>query len=243
MSVRGMAPRVEPKAGQHYTRPTPDRGAAEFAQIMAELALNYPTARMIHLVVDNLNTHCRKSLTEYYGEDADRFLEQLRERVGKFGLELHPEKTRLIEFGRYAAERRKKRGEGKPGTFNFLGFTHICGTSHKAGHFPVNRQTIGKRMAAKLSDIQAKLRQRMHGAIGDTLEWLQSVVRGYFQYHAIPDNEERLRAFRKDVLRLWLRQLRRRSQRRRWTWERFQGNLRRPAACCRNPASISRRAL
>ena len=155
-------------------------------------------------------------------EDADRFLEQLRERVAKFGLELHPEKTRLIEFGRYAAERRKKRGEGKPGTFNFLGFTHICGTSHKAGHFTVNRQTIGKRMAAKLSDIQAKLRQRMHGAIGDTLEWLQSVVRGYFQYHAIPGNEERLRAFRKDVLRLWLRQLRRRSQRSRWTWERFQ---------------------
>jgi RNA-directed DNA polymerase len=155
-------------------------------------------------------------------EDADRFLEQLRERVAKFGLELHPEKTRLIEFGRYAAERRKKRGEGKPGTFNFLGFTHICGTSHKAGHFTVNRQTIGKRMAAKLSDIQAKLRQRMHGAIGDTLEWLQSVVRGYFQYHAIPGNEERLRAFRKDVLRLWLRQIRRRSQRSRWTWERFQ---------------------
>jgi RNA-directed DNA polymerase len=155
-------------------------------------------------------------------EDAERFLEQLRERVGKFGLELHPEKTRLIEFGRYAAERRKKRGEGKPETFNFLGFTHICGTSHKAGHFTVNRQTIGKRMAAKLSDLQVKLRERMHAVMGDTLEWLQSVVRGYFQYHAIPGNEERLRAFRKDVLRLWLRQLRRRSQRSRWTWERFQ---------------------
>src|SRR5262245_14661191 len=94
--------------------------------------------------------------------EAERFLEQLRERLGKFGLELHPEKTRLIEFGRYAAERRKKRGKGKPETFNFLGFTHICGTSQKAGNFAVQRKTIGKRMAAKLKDIKAKLRQRMH---------------------------------------------------------------------------------
>ena len=86
-------------------------------------------------------------------EDAERFLEQLRERLRKFGLELHPEKTRLIEFGRYAAERRKKRGEGKPETFNFLGFTHICGTNHKTGYFMVHRKTIGKRMAAKLKEI------------------------------------------------------------------------------------------
>jgi RNA-directed DNA polymerase len=154
-------------------------------------------------------------------DDAKRFLEQLRERLGKFGLELHPEKTRLIEFGRYAIERRKKRGEGKPETFNFLGFTHICETSSKTGHYQVGRTTIGKRMAAKLKDIQAKLRQRMHAAIGDTAKWLQSVMRGYFQYHAIPGNEDRLKAFRKDVLRLWLRQLRRRSQRSRWTWARF----------------------
>src|SRR5580700_6266817 len=92
-------------------------------------------------------------------EDAERFLEQLRERMGKFGLELHPEKTRLIEFGRYATERRAKRGEGKPETFNFLGFTHICGTSQKAGHFMIQRETIGKRMAAKLKEIKAKLQQ------------------------------------------------------------------------------------
>ena len=154
-------------------------------------------------------------------DEAKRFLEQLRERVGKFGLELHPEKTRLIEFGRYAAERRKKRGEGKPETFNFLGFTHICETSRKTGRFTIRRKTIGKRMAAKLKDIQTKLRQRMHEAIGDTVKWLQTVVRGYFQYHAIPGNEEQLKAFRNDVLRLWLRQLRRRSQRSRWTWARF----------------------
>ena len=154
-------------------------------------------------------------------DDAERFWQQLRERLGKFGLELHPEKTRLIEFGRFATERRKKRGEGKPETFNFLGFTHICGTSRKTGRFTVGRKTIGKRMAAKLKDIQAELRQRMHEAIGATGKWLQSVVRGYFQYHAIPGNEEPLWAFRKDVLRLWLRSLRRRSQRYRWTWERF----------------------
>jgi RNA-directed DNA polymerase len=158
-------------------------------------------------------------------EEAERFLEQLRERLGKFGLELHPEKTRLIEFGRYATERRRKRGERKPETFNFLGFTHICGTNHKTGYFVIHRKTIGKRMAAKLKDIKATLRQRLHGYIEDTRKWLQSVVRGYFQYHAIPGNEERLKAFRKDVLRLWLRQLRRRSQRSRWTWERFLERL------------------
>jgi RNA-directed DNA polymerase len=158
-------------------------------------------------------------------KEAERFLVQLRERLGKFGLELHPEKTRLIEFGRYAAERRKKRGKGKPETFNFLGFTHICGTSQKAGLFKIQRETIGKRMAAKLKEIKAKLRQRMHESIKDTLKWLQSVVRGYYQYHAVPGNDHRLRAFRKDVLRLWLRQLRRRSQRSRWTWERFRERL------------------
>jgi hypothetical protein len=122
-------------------------------------------------------------------EDAERFLEQLQERVRKFGLELHPEKTRLIEFGRYAAERRRKRGEGKPETFNFLGFTHICGTSHKPGYFTVHRKTIGKRMAARLKDIHAELRKRMHEKIRGTLEWLQAVARGYFLYHAIPGNE------------------------------------------------------
>ena len=153
--------------------------------------------------------------------DAEVFLEQLGERLRKFGLELHPDKTRLIEFGRYAAERRKRRGEGKPETFNFLGFTHICGTSHGTGYFIVKRKTIGKRMAAKLKDIHQELRRRMHESIGDTVKWLASVVRGYFQYFAVPGNEQRLRGFWKDVLRLWLRQLQRRSQRSRWTWERL----------------------
>src|SRR4030095_10354275 len=101
--------------------------------------------------------------------DAERFLEQLRERLGEFGLEVHPEKTRLIEFGRYAAERRRKRGQGKPETFNFLGFTHMCGTSYKAGNFAVQRKTIGKRTAAHVHKMKAKLRQRRHESIEVTL--------------------------------------------------------------------------
>ena len=158
-------------------------------------------------------------------EEAERFLEQLRERLRKFGLELHPEKTRLIEFGRYAIERREKRGEGKPETFNFLGFTHICGTSHKTGYFTVHRRTIGKRMAVKLKDIRAKLRERMHVSPATTGKWLAQVVRGYFQYHAIPGNWARLKAFRNDVLRIWFQTLRRRSQRSCLSWQRFREGL------------------
>jgi RNA-directed DNA polymerase len=154
-------------------------------------------------------------------EEAERFLEQLRERVAKFGLELHPDKTRLIEFGRYAADNRKQRGEGKPETFNFLGFTHYCGVSHKTGYFTVHRKTIGKRMTAKLNDIKAKLRKRLHAGVTDTVEWLQQVVRGYFQFYAIPGNTSRIHSFRREVLRLWYRALRRRSQRSSLTWESF----------------------
>jgi RNA-directed DNA polymerase len=158
-------------------------------------------------------------------EDAERFLAQLRERLRKFGLELHPEKTRLIEFGRYAAERRKKQGEGKPETFNFLGFTHICGTNHTTGKFTVDRKTIGKRMAARLKELRAKMRRRMHVSPKMTGKWLVQVVRGYFQYHAIPGNWARLKAYRNDVLRIWFQTLRRRSQRSRLTWDRFRNGL------------------
>jgi RNA-directed DNA polymerase len=156
-----------------------------------------------------------------YREEAERFLAELQDRVRKFGLELHPEKTRLIEFGRYAAERREKRGEGKPETFKFLGFTHICGKNHKTGYFMVLRKTIGKRLAAKLKDIRQKLRMGLHDSTKNTAKWLKSVVRGYFQYHAVPHNEEQMKAFRHEVLRMWWWQLRRRSQRSRWTWGKF----------------------
>ena len=113
----------------------------------------------------------------------------------------------------------------KPETFNFLGFTHICGRSREKGYFTVYRKTIGKRMAAKLKEIRRKLRQRMHASQTETLKWLISVVRGYFQYHAVPDNEERMKAFGNDVQRAWLHMLRRRSQRHRWSWERFLERL------------------
>ena len=158
-------------------------------------------------------------------DEAEQFLEQLRERLAKFGLELHPEKTRLIEFGRYATERRKARGEGKPETFAFLGFTHISGTTRKAGRFTIRRQTNRKRMTAKLKEIRAQLKVRRHESHVKTVKWLQSVVRGYFQYYAIPDNQARLEAFRQEVLRMWLDQLRRRSQRSCWNWERFMKRL------------------
>ncbi len=158
-------------------------------------------------------------------DEAERFLEQLQERLAKFGLELHPEKTRLIEFGRFAAERRKRRGAGKPETFNFLGFTHICGTNYQTGKFTILRKTMGTRMAAKLKEIRAQLRKRMHARVPGTVKWLQQVVQGYFQYHAIPGNFARLQAFRSDVLWSWLQVLRRRSHRHRMSWERFKARL------------------
>ena len=153
--------------------------------------------------------------------EAERFLDELRERLGKFGLELHPEKTRLIEFGRYAAARRKQRGEGKPETFNFLGFTHMCGTNRRSGRFTVRRKTMGKRLAAKLKVMRAQLHRRMHVGLPQTLEWLRQVVRGYFQYHAVPGNWARLRAFRREALYHWYQALRRRSQRSRLRWSIF----------------------
>src|SRR5712692_656568 len=118
-----------------------------------------------------------------YQADADRFLEDLRERLGKFGLELHPDKTRRIEFGRFAEENRKRRGEGKPETFDFLGFTHISG-KNRLGRFMVRRTTIRKRMRAKLRQIKQQLRERMHDPVPQTGQWLKSVVQGYFNYYA-----------------------------------------------------------
>src|SRR2546430_11120251 len=100
----------------------------------------------------------------------------------------HPEKTRLIEFGRYAKANREKRGEGKPETFSFLGFTHYCAETYQGGYFTVRRKTIGKRLRAKLREIEDELRKRWHESIAVTGKWLRSVVRGYFQYHAVPGN-------------------------------------------------------
>ena len=143
--------------------------------------------------------------------EADRFLEKFRERLGKFGLELHPDKTRRIEFGRYAEQNRERRGEGRPETFDFLGFTHISGKNGK-GYFTVKRRTIRKRMRGKLQQIKQQLRKRMHDPVPQTGEWLKSVVQGYFNYHAVPGNMDSLRVFRARVTRLWRRILLCRSQ-------------------------------
>jgi group II intron reverse transcriptase/maturase len=155
-----------------------------------------------------------------YQKDADRFLENLRERLGKFGLELHPDKTRRIEFGRFAEQNRKRRGEGKPETFDFLGFTHISG-KNGLGRFMVRRTTVCKRMRAKLRQIKQQLRERMHDPVPQTGRWLKSVVQGYFNYYAVPGNLTRLGVFRDRVLALWWRTLRRRSQKRQINWTRI----------------------
>jgi RNA-directed DNA polymerase len=153
--------------------------------------------------------------------DARRFLEAMRERLGEFALTLHPGKTRLIEFGRFAAANRKQRGSGKPETFNFLGFTFISGKSRKGG-FLILRKTRADRMRAKLKEIKQGLRRRMHQTIGKQGQWLKQVVTGYFQYFAVPTNTRALSAFRYLVIDLWRRTLRRRSQRDRTTWERMK---------------------
>jgi group II intron reverse transcriptase/maturase len=151
--------------------------------------------------------------------EAERFLQDWRERLRKFGLELHPDKTRLIEFGRYAAENRKQRGEDKPETFNFLGLTHICGRSRKNGKFLVLRKTVRKRLLAKLKQVKDALWRRMHQPLAEVGKWLKSVVQGYFNYHAVPGNIASLRSFRLEVCKRWLRVIRRRSQKSRIMWE------------------------
>jgi len=152
--------------------------------------------------------------------DAKQFLFDLRERFAKFKLELHPDKTRLIEFGRFAALNRSERGLGKPETFDFLGFTHFCGKT-RDGRFWLRRITIAKRMRAKLRALEEEFLRRRHLPIPVQGRWLASVVRGHLAYYAVPGNIDAISAFRDEVQRLWLRALRRRSQRTRLTWERM----------------------
>jgi RNA-directed DNA polymerase len=151
---------------------------------------------------------------------ARRFLEAMRERLGKFALSLHPDKTRLIEFGRHAAANRDRRGLGKPETFNFLGFSFICGKSRR-GKFLLTRKTRRDRMRAKLQAIKQELRRRMHQPIPVQGKWLRQVVKGYFNYHAVPTNSRALITFRFFVTELWQRSLWRRSQKDGMTWERI----------------------
>ena len=156
-----------------------------------------------------------------YKSDAERFLKELRERFQKFGLELHPEKTRLIEFGRFAAKSREERGKGKPETFTFLGFTHICGTGRN-GKFKVMRQTIRKKMQAKIKELKSEMIRRMHEPIREVGEWLKKVMAGHNQYFGVPDNTAALNLFRYKVYWSWRRVLMRRSQKGYITWEKMR---------------------
>jgi RNA-directed DNA polymerase len=153
--------------------------------------------------------------------DARRFLEAMRERLGKFALSLHPEKTRLIEFGRFAAENRKRRGHGKPETFNFLGFTFICSKTRR-GKFLIKRKSRRDRMRVKVQAIKQELRRRMHQPIPAQGKWLAQVVSGYFNYHAVPTNTRSLVVFRHRITLLWRRVLRQRGQNTAPTWDRMR---------------------
>jgi RNA-directed DNA polymerase len=166
--------------------------------------------------------------------EAERFWKELKERMGKFSLELHPEKTRLVEFGRHAADNRERRGAGKPETFNFLGFTHICGTTKK-GRFAVIRHTIRKRWLAKLKEVKIELRKRMHDPIPEVGAWLKSVVGGHIRYYGVPGNRYAIANFRFAVGTYWHRGLRRRSQNGRVHWDRMKRLINRwlpPAHIC-----------
>jgi RNA-directed DNA polymerase len=167
--------------------------------------------------------------------DAERFWAELIERLRKFRLELHSEKTRLLEFGPFAAENREKRGQGRPETFNFLGFTHICGKKRSNGRFTVVRQTIRKRLQAKLNEVKTELKRRMHQPIPEVGKWLRSVVGGHNRYYGVPMNGPALQTFRFQVGGLWHRALSRRSQKGRIRWDRMRRLIARylpPANTC-----------
>jgi group II intron reverse transcriptase/maturase len=156
-----------------------------------------------------------------YRDDAERFLTDLRDRIAEFGLELNAEKTRLIEFGRFAARDRQARGLGKPETFSFLVFTHICAKTRKTGRFKLKRITDSKRTRAKLREVKIELRRRRHLPIPEQGRWLASVLRGHCNYYAVPDNSKALNAFRYQIIEHWHKALRRRSQRTTMTWARM----------------------
>jgi RNA-directed DNA polymerase len=166
--------------------------------------------------------------------EAERFLVDLHERLRRFGLELHPDKTRILEFGRFARENRNRRGEGKPETFNFLGFTHICSQTRK-GIFTVLRKTMRKRRQAKLREVHLELRRRMHDPVPEQGTYLRSVVGGHIRYYGVPMNGPSVSAFRKEVCKLWWKVLKRRSHKHRLVWDRMKRLMDRwlpPARVC-----------
>lgn len=161
-----------------------------------------------------------------YHSDALRFQTELIERLKKFELELHPDKTRIIEFGRFALSNREERGAGKPETFNFLGFTHIC-SKNRNGKFMIRRHTIKSRFRKKLQEVKRKLRARMHEVLEVQGAWLRSVLNGYFNYHAVPTNSAIIQQFRTEICRFWILTLRRRGQKKLITWDQLQPHIER----------------
>jgi RNA-directed DNA polymerase len=193
----------------------------------------------LHYVLDQWVTEWRKSkangeviIVRYaddfvmgfqYKREAESFLEEMKKRFAEYGLEIHSEKTRLIEFGRFAEANRAERGEGKPETFDFLGFTHICSRTRKGNRFTICRKTIAKRLRAKLKAVRGKLMRRRHEPVPALGKWLRSVVQGHLNYFAVPGNKKAIDAFRTEINRAWLAALRRRSQKsRNLTWDRMQ---------------------
>jgi RNA-directed DNA polymerase len=158
-------------------------------------------------------------------EEAERFLVELRERVAQFGLSLHPEKTRLIAFGRHANAWCRRQGQRRAQTFDFLGFTHICGLTRGKGWFQLRRVTMAKRMHAKLAEIKQQLRRRLHGQMREVGTWLLKVLQGFYNYHAVPGNLRRLWSMRYRLLHAWWRILGRRSQLR-MSWDRYFSRVR-----------------
>jgi RNA-directed DNA polymerase len=176
-----------------------------------------------------------------YQKDAERFRQELAERLCRFGLELHPEKTRLIEFGRFAERSRQDRGQGPPETFDFLGLTHICSKT-RDGKFQVKRRTVAKRMRARLKAIKLELFRRMHSPVSEMGSWLRSVINGYYQYHAVPGNLPMMARFRHRLVRLWRQALLRRGGRRRPSWQQVARLSTRwlPHAAVRHPYPVIR---
>lgn len=159
--------------------------------------------------------------------EARAFLQDLQVRLRKFDLELHPEKTKLIRFGRYAEQQCKERGKRRPDTFGFLGFTHYCTRSSDKAQFFVGRKSISKRMRSQLQEIKTELRRRLHAPLAETGAWLSRVLKGHLNYYAVPGNRPCLSWFFWSVARIWMRMLRRRSQRARMSWAKFNRRCRR----------------
>jgi len=158
-----------------------------------------------------------------YRREAERFLGDMKERFVQYGLEIHREKTRLIEFGRFAEANRAERGEGKPETFDFLGFTHICSRTQKGNRFTIRRKTIAKRLRTKLKEVREAIIRRRHEPVPVLGKWLRSVIQGHLNYFAVPGNRKAVDRFRTEINRAWLFALRRRSQKsRNLTWDRIK---------------------